>query len=539
MPAPANDDWSAAQAISDGGVGTYDAVTGTNVSATSETGEPANNGFTVWYSFTPTVSRPILFATDYQPNATGLVSYPNPYLQTKLQVFTGSAVNALTEVTYLPQTAKTRYGNWDFGGQVAFVATADTTYYIRVDSLTATSGQGEFVLYEADWYNLDFNSCSGCPNQFSPGWVCVGTASPTVAAADDTVSFGTQPAGMYFIAYCGGAFQYRETADSGEPPPFVNWTIAPTEAELYSVYIGYDFGGTGDGLTTVIGFPSLGASEYNSYAECENALRAVCYGTQVSSDESQEIYAEFFYGGTGIGTNGPDIQTGPQNPTWGLYQLYPQLSITGVCAEWTTPGSKGSVTFTINNLDNIIEWTNVSATLAASGGASGATAQTGITLSPGASATVTVPFDASSSSVTATIQISCTLFPATVDFVFNLAPIITLVSVSADTHSGNCTVSGGSHVQGYFTITVKNSGLWSLNLTPSFTGSVTGGWISDGSCNVVSAGTATAGEFEILCGAEESWGQYVIFSTTPVTATMTLTDESGAVQLSWSEPFAY
>src|SRR5579859_2882708 len=102
MPAPANDNWANATVIGDSGAGLSAQIGGDNTLATAEVGEPANNGFTVWFKFTATASRPVMFATSFQPAALshGAV-YTDPYLKSVVQVFSGASVGSLGEVSYV------------------------------------------------------------------------------------------------------------------------------------------------------------------------------------------------------------------------------------------------------------------------------------------------------------------------------------------------------------------------------------------------------------------------------------------------------
>ena len=84
---PANDNFSAAQTIS----GTQGTVTGTNVRATKETGEPnhAGNagGASIWYNWTAPANGSVTIDT------------VGGTIDSLLAVYTGSSVNALTSVT--------------------------------------------------------------------------------------------------------------------------------------------------------------------------------------------------------------------------------------------------------------------------------------------------------------------------------------------------------------------------------------------------------------------------------------------------------
>ena len=129
--APANDDFAAATAIAPAG-GT---ITGTNLGSGAETGEPdhAATGYgalhSVWYSWTP------------QSSGQALIDTCNSSFNTRLGVYTGSAVGALTTVI----------DNEDSGGakcagtawaELSFHAIAGTTYRIAVDTSGGVDSSG-------------------------------------------------------------------------------------------------------------------------------------------------------------------------------------------------------------------------------------------------------------------------------------------------------------------------------------------------------------------------------------------------------------
>lgn len=134
MPPP-NDDFANAIDLASALSGT---VTGTNVGATTEVGEPVASdsgqpapAVTVWWKWTCPAGPPGYVAFSTRGST----------FDTVLGIYMGAAVNALTE----------RISNDDngfFGGsysQVVFVPTAGVTYYIQVDGFNA--GQtGDIVL---------------------------------------------------------------------------------------------------------------------------------------------------------------------------------------------------------------------------------------------------------------------------------------------------------------------------------------------------------------------------------------------------------
>jgi hypothetical protein len=116
---PANDDFDSATVIS--ALPFTDSVS--TADATTAGDDPFCNGneHTVWYSFTPTQDTPIRADTVGSDYAT------------TLGVYTGSR-GALSEVTCEP-----------FGGQVAFTASANTTYFFMVASVCCGNPGGNLV----------------------------------------------------------------------------------------------------------------------------------------------------------------------------------------------------------------------------------------------------------------------------------------------------------------------------------------------------------------------------------------------------------
>lgn len=105
---------------------TYRHVVFTN-EATAETGEPDHAGTaasrSVWFTYTAPSTGPVTLSTD------------GSSIGTRVGVYTGTAVNALTEVA-----SNTAYHTLTSLGQVTWQATAGTTYRIAVDSDTTTGG---------------------------------------------------------------------------------------------------------------------------------------------------------------------------------------------------------------------------------------------------------------------------------------------------------------------------------------------------------------------------------------------------------------
>jgi hypothetical protein len=116
--APANDTFANRQNLP----GSSASLTATTVGSTAEGGEPGGALHSIWYRWTATF------------NGTALISLGGSDYDTKLGVFTGSAVNSLTEVAY----------DDDDGPQntsrVTFQAVQGTTYAIQVYGFTTGTG---------------------------------------------------------------------------------------------------------------------------------------------------------------------------------------------------------------------------------------------------------------------------------------------------------------------------------------------------------------------------------------------------------------
>ncbi|HVF57079.1 MAG TPA: DPP IV N-terminal domain-containing protein [Pyrinomonadaceae bacterium] len=129
-PAPANDDFAAAQEIN----GATGSVAGSNEHATKQPGEPAHagnpGGFSVWYRWQAPAAGRVEFTTD----GSGLED-------TLLGVYTGAGVDALTEVA-----SNDDLGIYSYASRVRFEAVPGAVYYIAVDSSQEWGSQGALRL---------------------------------------------------------------------------------------------------------------------------------------------------------------------------------------------------------------------------------------------------------------------------------------------------------------------------------------------------------------------------------------------------------
>jgi Ca2+-binding RTX toxin-like protein len=125
LAAPANDDFADAQLIT----GTEGSVTGSNVGATKEPGEPdhAGNpgGHSVWYSWTSPADGNVAFTTS------------GSAFDTLLAVYTGGAVGSLTAVAANDDNP----GAFSLGGStVSFAVSSGVTYMVAVDGFSGKVG---------------------------------------------------------------------------------------------------------------------------------------------------------------------------------------------------------------------------------------------------------------------------------------------------------------------------------------------------------------------------------------------------------------
>jgi hypothetical protein len=138
---PSNDDFAAPQVLS----GRSFLTGGSTLFATKQAGEPDHagdpGGHSLWFSWTATESGPVdLSACGRRPG-----------VDTLLAVYTGSAVDALTEVAGSDDVPAFPQGGVcdvaDTNSEVVFDATAGTTYRIAVDT---KDGEGLFSLVMED-----------------------------------------------------------------------------------------------------------------------------------------------------------------------------------------------------------------------------------------------------------------------------------------------------------------------------------------------------------------------------------------------------
>jgi len=172
QPSMLNDNFADAQIIS----GNSSSVTGSNVGATKEVGEPNHGGNaggkSVWYRWQPPQAGDVTIST------------ASSSFDTLLGVYTGTNVNALTTI------ASNDDGGPSYTSRVTFNAVENTTYYIAVDGYSNATGDivlnwnmANTAILQAD-YQFQNTRASSIGNP--PAVVDLGTNSFTSATVDGT-----------------------------------------------------------------------------------------------------------------------------------------------------------------------------------------------------------------------------------------------------------------------------------------------------------------------------------------------------------------
>ncbi|MBI2703859.1 MAG: S8 family serine peptidase [Actinobacteria bacterium] len=241
------------------------ATSGSNASATKETGEPNHAGRTggrsVWWRFTP--------ATDYSAT----LSTAGSSFDTILAVYTGPNVASLTEVASNDDEPNL------LTSRVTFEATAGTTYFIAVDGYGAASGAITLTanLSEA----LRFRSLSPARIQDSrPGGPQVGPYStpwgPGTTRDVQATGVGGVPSGadavvLNVTATKTTAASFLTIFPAGTARPLasnLNWTPGRTIANAVTVKVGasgriaiYNPSGDVDVVVDVVGYYQEGSGD--------------------------------------------------------------------------------------------------------------------------------------------------------------------------------------------------------------------------------------------------------------------------------------
>jgi hypothetical protein len=160
----------------------------TNVGTTGETGEPLTLGGgalnTQWYSWTAPSSGFVSFGT-CNPTGSSLTNF-----DTTIGVYTGSAVNGLTQIGFNDDTPGCNsVVNANYGSTVAFNAVGGTTYRIQVDGYASTTGQFN-LFYGYSGYTTAVTGATATEGGGTGAFTIVLNAVPTGTA---TITIGSSP----------------------------------------------------------------------------------------------------------------------------------------------------------------------------------------------------------------------------------------------------------------------------------------------------------------------------------------------------------
>ncbi len=176
---PANDNFASAIDM-----GNLTQVTGTNVNATRETGEPlpgeANNpgGHSVWWKWTASGNGSVTLDTN------------GSLYDTTLGVYTGTAVGSLTQVAFSDdvQDAVIQYSS------LTFTAIGGTTYYFAIDGFNPNDGHG------ADSAAITLNL------NFTPNGT---VTAPTITSQPSSVSVTSGGSVTFSVVATGAPLNYQ------------------------------------------------------------------------------------------------------------------------------------------------------------------------------------------------------------------------------------------------------------------------------------------------------------------------------------------
>lgn len=319
MPPP-NDNFASAIALTTAS----GHVAGTTVDATAETGEPANNGKTVWYKFNTAIPGTFFFSTRWMTTAIAPTDF-----KSIVQVFLGATVSTLSEQSYVFDYHGGYLG--ENGAVVALSLDAGYDYYIRIDGRAGASGG--FALNWGSYEPFQIASCGACDPDFGAGESCVATFEVADLFTSQTTVLGSFAAGLYRFRYCNGAFRNREAT-------LVFMCEGPGSNCLYDYHRYYT---TGTGISIAWNSGSQAVNDHASSVSALLAENASRCEQVLIPHAGGNITASFVsYGGSIIDTpcaagcgssvnsdDGSTAGNGSPNPTWGLYQVTPALKVTG------------------------------------------------------------------------------------------------------------------------------------------------------------------------------------------------------------------
>lgn len=171
---PANDRFGNAQGL----FGDAGSTIGGNANATLDANEPAGAETSVWYSWTPTQSGP------------ARVTVNQHQFDSELSVYTGSSVDALTQVAFNDDS------NGTLQSQVDFAAVAGTTYRIRVDGFLFDYGSFTLNYGVNRPANDDYLAAAALPG--TAGQVVASNALATGEAGETATVVGSASSSIWY-----------------------------------------------------------------------------------------------------------------------------------------------------------------------------------------------------------------------------------------------------------------------------------------------------------------------------------------------------
>jgi hypothetical protein len=231
LPQAPNDDFADAKVIS-GASGSVTGSNGLDRVATWEPGEPVHANsephYSIWYRWTAPADGEVTFGTCDSP------------IDTVLAVYTGSSVDALTEVASNDDTPECGTA----GSRVTFVATSGTTYHVA----TGSNYLGQVGTVDLAWTQAAppnhpptalhdaYGATAGTPLTVGAPGVLTNDTDPDNDAL--TAGSASDPAGGTVTLNADGSFTY--TSDAG---------FSGTDTFTYTVSDGV--GGTDTGTVTI------------------------------------------------------------------------------------------------------------------------------------------------------------------------------------------------------------------------------------------------------------------------------------------------
>lgn len=233
--APVNDNFANATVIN----GSNGSLNSVNFDATSEAGEPPHAEVgaeaSVWYRFTPSAPLQIIFKTEG-----GFTDF-----DTLLAVYTGNAVNSLTEIA-------SNDDNEERQSRVSFAAAAGVTYFIAVDGYLGDTGTFTLTWSPAPVTNDNFSA-----------------AQPLTTRAGVTSSFNTGATAETGEPNAGNSVWFRWTAPAAFPAFFK--TAGSNFNTVLTVYTGASLtaltqvatnDNDGEAQTSRVEFPAVAGTVY-------------------------------------------------------------------------------------------------------------------------------------------------------------------------------------------------------------------------------------------------------------------------------------